>query len=92
MIAASALGLSAWAFWYFTLAADRAMDKSGVGNLARWDAFDYRATLALWLAVAVWSAMVVWAFWLRPAARGRLLFVCALAPVVSVLGFALVRV
>ena len=81
-------------FLWFCHAADRAMDKTGIGDPALWGVFNVRADIALWSTGAVWFLLLGVALSRRRSERSQLLSVCGIALlaapivwVISIFGF-----
>ena len=66
-------------FLWFANAADRAMDKSGIGDLASWETLNNRAGISFWVTVALWALLLSLGLSRRGSERSQLLAICGLS-------------
>jgi len=76
---AIALAVSLLAAVWFGHAADLAMDKSGVGDLEKWQLYSSRADFCYFAFVAFWIVSLVSSFALPQPCRSQLRLICAVA-------------
>jgi hypothetical protein len=84
IVATALLAGTFFSFLWLGRAADRAMDKAGVGDLGSWSAFNDQAAVALCAVALVWFATFCMALSVsRGQERSQLFSVCALALLVA---------
>ena len=86
MATATALAVSLLAAVWFSHAADLAMDKSGVGDLEKWQLYSSRSGFCYFAFAAFWLVSLVSRFALPQPSRSQLRLICAVAIVLLPFG------